>query len=97
MTAIYQISETDLQRVIEQAVTKAVLKVLEGNNVDVFDGLPNLLRTCQVCEILNVSGPTVTRFVKEGLLNPVYAKPNAHPRYNKSEVQEFYRKMKSTK
>jgi excisionase family DNA binding protein len=97
MEAIYQISSTDLQRIVEQAVSKAVLRVLEGNNVDVFDGLPNLLKTAQVCEVLNMTAPTVARLVREGLLNPVHAKPGAHPRYSKAEVQRFYKTMRSTK
>jgi len=97
MTKIYQVSAADLERIVEQVVSEAFLKVLGGSNVDVFDGLPDLLKTSQVCEVLNTSQGTVMRWIKEGLLNPVYARPGAHPMYNKSEVQEFYRKMRSTK
>jgi excisionase family DNA binding protein len=75
---IYQISQTELEGIIERSVNAAIAKVR---------ATPPILTKAQAAEYLGKTVPTIDRYMREGI--PFRKIDGGHPEFLKSDIDRW--------
>ncbi|MFA7131644.1 MAG: helix-turn-helix domain-containing protein [Bacilli bacterium] len=86
MEQFYLLKDTDLQKIMKQAVFEAVGEIREPIKVEA-ETPERLYTTEEVCEILRCSKPTLHRWKRDGLIP--FVRIGTNIRYKESDLKKL--------